>query len=127
MQTYVVFEPSPTLSALVGTLDLCRYDGLFYNILPTFLYYIVVKDAQLHLQDDLSTLIRQALAASIEVLGERGSRALIEDLQRHGIFMDNLALEKLMMGLRDVLGDEAAEIIMQEVLVRLDKMYSFRT
>jgi hypothetical protein len=59
-------------------------------------------------------------------LGERGNRALIEDLQRRGIFMDNLALEKLMKGLRYVLGDEAAEIIMQEVLVRLDEMYSSR-
>jgi hypothetical protein len=79
------------------------------------------------LQDDLPKLIRQALAASIEVLGERGNRALIEDLQRRGIFMDNLALEKLMTGLRDVLGDEAAEIIMQEVIIRLDEMYSSRT
>jgi hypothetical protein len=59
-------------------------------------------------------------------LGERGSRALIEDLQRRGIFMDNLALRKLMTGLREVLGDEAAEIIMQEVLIRLDEMYSSR-
>lgn len=78
------------------------------------------------MQDDLPKLIRQALAASIEVLGERGSRALIEDLQRHGIFMDKLTLKKLMMGLRDVLGDEAADIIMQEVLIRLDEMYSSR-
>lgn len=51
---------------------------------------------------------------------------MIEDLQRHGIFMDSLALEKLMTGLRDVLGDEAADIIMQEVLIRLDEMYSSR-
>ena len=41
--------------------------------------------------------------------------------------MDNLALGKLMMGLRDVLGDEAADIIMHEVLIRLDEMYSSRT
>ncbi|MGI0049225.1 MAG: hypothetical protein ACREAW_06760 [Nitrososphaera sp.] len=59
-------------------------------------------------------------------MGERGSRALIEDLQRRGIFLDNLALGKLMTGLKDVLGDEAAEIIMQEVLIRLDEMYSSR-
>ena len=75
---------------------------------------------------DRSELIYQAFAASIEVLGERACRALIEDLERHGIHQDNVTLEKLATGLRYVMGDEATDLIIQEVMIKLDKMYSTR-
>jgi hypothetical protein len=76
------------------------------------------------LQDDRAELISRAFAASIEVLGERACRALVEDLQRHGVYLDNVTLERLAAGLRNVMGDEATDLIMQEVFLRLDEMHS---
>jgi hypothetical protein len=75
---------------------------------------------------DRTELISQAFAASIEVLGERACRALVKDLQRHGVHLDNVTLERLAAGLRNVMGDEATDLIMQEVFIRLDKMSSAR-
>ena len=74
--------------------------------------------------DDQSKLIRQAFADTISVLGEQGARALIEDLERQGIDINNLTLEKLAVGLRNMLGNETADIIMQEIILRLDKWHS---
>lgn len=61
--------------------------------------------------DRLANLVRQAFEISIQVLGERARRGLIEDLQRFDINMDkpDLALEELVRGLEKVLGYEAAE------------------
>jgi hypothetical protein len=57
------------------------------------------------LPGDHSELIYQAFAASIEVLGERACRALMEDLQRLGVHLDSVTLERLAAGLRDVMGE----------------------
>ena len=76
------------------------------------------------MRNERSELIREAFMDSIAVLGERACRALVEDLQRIGVFMHNISLDRLSAGLRDMLGDEAADIILQEVMLKLDKIYS---
>lgn len=55
------------------------------------------------------------------MLCERACRALIEDLERHSVHLDGVTLEKLAGTLRHVIGDEATDIIMQEVIIRLDE------
>jgi hypothetical protein len=87
----------------------CLYDELEENRLAA-------------LRDERSELIRQAFADAIAVLGERAGRALIDDLQRRGVHMQNLTLEKLAAALRPLVGDEAADIIMQDVIMKLDKL-----
>jgi hypothetical protein len=71
-----------------------------------------------------SELIYRAFATSIEVLGERACRALIEDLEWNYIDLDNVTLERLAAGLRHIMGDEATDILLQEVMIRLDEMCS---
>jgi len=63
---------------------------------------------------------------SIEILGENGERAVIEDLQRTGILLqeNDLTLEKLSHGLNLVLGLEAARLVMERVFLNLDEMYT---
>jgi len=72
--------------------------------------------------------VRQAFEASISILGERTAKILIEDLRHHGIFLidPELTLDKIGRGLKELLGHEAAELIMQRVIIKLDELYSSR-
>lgn len=71
-------------------------------------------------------LVREAFETSIEVLGERARRGLVEDLQHFGVSVnrDDLALEELVKGLEKVLGYEAAEVIIERVILKLDELHS---
>jgi hypothetical protein len=59
-------------------------------------------------------------------LGERASRILIEDLRRNGVFLTDpyLTLEKIARGLKDIIGLEATEVIIQRVMIKLDELYN---
>ncbi|HXV47057.1 MAG TPA: hypothetical protein VD736_10340 [Nitrososphaera sp.] len=56
-------------------------------------------------------------------MGERTCRALV-GLAAAGIHLDDVTLEKLAARLRNVMGDEVRDLIMQEVFISLDKLYS---
>jgi len=71
---------------------------------------------------DRQALICRAFAASIDVLGEVAVRALNENLQCADVNLNDFTLQELAAGLRTILGDEATELIFEEIRIRLDEL-----
>ena len=73
-----------------------------------------------------SELISQAFEAALEVLGERSKRSLIEDLNYHNVDLNDpeLNLQKLMNALKEILREEAAEMLIERMLIKLDEIES---
>ena len=73
-----------------------------------------------------SELISQAFEAAVEVLGERSKRSLIEDLNYHNVDLNDpeLNLQKLMNALKEILREEAAEMLIERMLIKLDETES---
>ena len=73
-----------------------------------------------------SELISQAFEAAVEVLGERSKRSLIEDLNYHNVDLNDpeLNLQKLMNALKEILHEEAAEMLVERMLIKLDEIES---
>ena len=76
--------------------------------------------------NDYSAALRQAFLESIDVLGKRTCRALIEDLQRYRVFLydQNLSIENLARGLRELVGEKSAQLLLERVYIKLDEMHS---
>lgn len=72
-----------------------------------------------------SDLIRQAFDFVFDALGERANRAIIEELRRQGIFLDDpsLTLPKLFDGLRPILGDDATALAAERLILKLDELH----
>ena len=73
-----------------------------------------------------SELISQAFEAAVEVLGERSKRSLIEDLNYHNVDLNDpeLNLQKLMNALKEILREEAVEMLIERMLIKLDEIES---
>jgi len=78
------------------------------------------------LSERRSELISQAFEAAVEVLGERSKRSLIEDLNYHNVDLNDpeLNLQKLMNALKEILREEAAEMLIERMLIKLDEIES---
>ena len=74
------------------------------------------------------SIIRQAFLESIKVLGTSGVGAIIEDLQPHGVYLDDreFSLLKLHRALKQVIGDEATTMIIERLLLALDELCNLR-
>jgi hypothetical protein len=74
-------------------------------------------------------VIRQAFEKTISVLGERTKQTLIEDLSKTGVFLHDpeITLSKLVHGIKEILGDEAAELVAERLIIKLDEMHSVHT
>jgi hypothetical protein len=74
--------------------------------------------------NDRSKLIRQAIEGSFDVLGERTKRALIEDLERYGVYLDaqEIDLTKLVQALKEIMGDEASNLILEQLNRKLREL-----
>jgi hypothetical protein len=73
-----------------------------------------------------SKLIRQAFEFTVAPIGDRSKALLIEDLKYQGVYLDDpeLDLEKLVNGLREILRNEPAELIIERMLIKLDEIES---
>ena len=71
-------------------------------------------------------IIRQAFENALDALGESSRRALIEDLLNNGVFLNDpeINLIKIMTVLRNLLGDEVADMIAERIIIKLDEMHS---
>ena len=80
------------------------------------------------MSNDYSVALRQAFLESIDILGKRTCRALIEDLQRYRVFLydQNLSLEHLARGLKELVGEQSAEMLLERVVIKLDELGSKR-
>ena len=72
--------------------------------------------------------IIQAFVAAISPLGENAVRQMIVDLMQKDVFLSdpNLTLEKLSTGVYGLFSDDAAHLILERVVVELDRMNSFK-
>lgn len=72
-----------------------------------------------------SRVIKNAFLDAIEIMGERGKAAFIEDLQLKGLDLDDkrLSLPGLALTVRSLFGDDVSDLIMQRVMIKLDEMY----
>ena len=80
-----------------------------------------------HFQSQNGNYVQRAFEDSIKALGDSGVRTLISDLQIYGAYSADsklISLVGLMDGLRAMLGDEAAEMIMERVMVKMDALHS---
>jgi len=73
-----------------------------------------------------SRILHKAFTKSTEVLGENAVGAIVEELARNGIFLNDseLTIEQLAHGINLVIGGEAAEIIIERILLKLDELCS---
>jgi hypothetical protein len=71
-------------------------------------------------------LIRQAFENLIVVFGERASHAIITDLQSIGVYLrdPSLTLKKLSRGLSVILGEEIGTLLIQNVIIELDRLHA---
>jgi hypothetical protein len=80
----------------------------------------------LPIEREYGILLRKAFLASIDILGESGKAVMRQDLHLIGvdIYEPDLTLTKLWSGIKAILGQEAAEVMLERVLVKLDQFYS---
>jgi hypothetical protein len=73
-----------------------------------------------------SRLIRNAFENIIQVFGNRASIAIIDDLSHNDVILNDshLSLSKLANGLTRALGVEPASLLMQHVLLELDRLHT---
>ena len=73
-------------------------------------------------------MIHQAFNLVFDRVGERTKRALMEDLHRQGVYFNDpdLTLSKLSKGIEYVLGREATEIIIEQMIIKLDELQEKR-
>jgi hypothetical protein len=78
---------------------------------------------------EYSNALRKAFLQSIEVLGDSGSGALIRSLARYDIDIDsyNLSIDDLRLGLTEIIGQGSADLVMQLVFSKLDRMLNAQT
>ena len=71
-------------------------------------------------------LVQQAFRKSIEVLGEPAVGALIEDLKAFGVLVNDpeINFADIMKGLREILGDEACNLIAERFFLAYDELHS---
>jgi len=84
-------------------------------------------NANTNTNDDknIKSHIGYAFIETLEDLGETGKMAIVSNLQRRGIFLSDsrITLSLLYDILIELLGEEATEIIMERVIIELDKIY----
>jgi hypothetical protein len=71
--------------------------------------------------------LRKAVEETLDLLGERGKRIVISVLESRSLYSRydshiDISLEKISQGLSELFGDDTAELIMESVLVRMDRI-----
>ena len=75
-------------------------------------------------------ILREAFENTIDVLGYAGKALLIEDLENIGAYSKYddryLSLWKIGNGLKRLFGEEIAQMIMETVMIRMDKLHTLQ-
>jgi len=76
-----------------------------------------------------TNLVREAFEKSLKILGESAVAALIEDLKAYGVFLDDpeINFAEIMKGLRQILGDEACDLLAERFFINYDELNSRTT
>jgi hypothetical protein len=70
-------------------------------------------------------LLHKAFDLVFDRVGERTKRALIEDMHHQGIFLNDpeLTFSKLKDAIRHAIGGEAAEIVIEQMMIKLEELH----
>ena len=75
-------------------------------------------------------ILREAFESTLEILGYSGRQAILhelEDLDAYSIHDNSyLSLWKIGNGLQELFGQDVAEMIMEAVMIRMDKLCSLQ-
>jgi len=75
-------------------------------------------------------ILREAFDSALEVLGCSGRSALIDALEKHGSYAkyddSYLSLWTIGKGLQDLFGQEIAEMIMEKIMINMDRLYNLQ-
>jgi hypothetical protein len=68
----------------------------------------------------------QALANSLNQLGEAACKIILDGLKRYGILLsdDRIPLGSLRDVLSDLMGDTATEALLEHIVMELDRLYA---
>jgi len=73
-------------------------------------------------------ILRQAFESALEIMGYSGRSALIDELERLGSYSrydeSYLSLWTIGKGLQELFGQEIAEMIMEKVMINMDRLHS---
>jgi hypothetical protein len=79
---------------------------------------------------EYNKILREAFESSLDILGDAGKVTLVHDLEAHGSYSREndryLSLWRIGEGLRNLFGQEVAELIMERVMIRMDKLYTLQ-
>jgi len=77
------------------------------------------------LQELSPQLIRKAFDLSFEIVGENNKKTVIEALEKQGTVFDDpyFTLTKLFDGIRQIIGDDASNLLAERVILKLDEFY----
>ena len=74
--------------------------------------------------------MREAFESALDIIGLSGKAALINDLEEKGVYpKDNysyLSLWKIGMGLHDLFNQEVAEMLMEKVMINMDRLHTIQ-
>jgi hypothetical protein len=75
-------------------------------------------------------ILREAFESSIGVLGTIGKNCLIQELERLGGYStyadSDVSLPEIASGLQKLFGEGIAEVLMEDILIKMDELYTPR-
>jgi len=86
--------------------------------------------AKMPVREHYNKILRDAFEGTLDILGESGKRALIQELEQYGAYSIHndsyLSLWNIGKGLKELFNEEIAELVMEGVMIRMDKLYSLQ-
>jgi len=84
----------------------------------------------LPVREQHNKVLREAFEGSLDIVGYGGKITIIHELEERGAYHKDddtyLSLWKIGEGLRELFGQEIAEMIMEKVMIRMDKLFSLQ-
>lgn len=99
---------------------------------PEFIMNVSSKGywAKMPVREHYNKILREAFESTLDILGESGKRALIQELEQFGAYSIHndsyLSLWNIGKGLKELFNEEIAELVMEGVMIRMDKLYSLQ-
>jgi hypothetical protein len=79
---------------------------------------------------EYNSTVREAFESALDIIGHSGKAALINDLEEKGAYPkaddSYLSLWKIGMALHELFNQEVAEMIMEKVMLNMDRLHSLQ-
>jgi hypothetical protein len=79
---------------------------------------------------EYNRIVREAIESTLDIMGYSGRDAILYDLEQQGAYSREndkyISLWDVGDGLRNLFGQEASEMIMERIILRMDKLSSIQ-